>query len=99
MGIREQQFFIMSLAQRRRCFKFSSRRRDIYIYIFPYIFTYICITGLVVKLVDCRLHVWKVGSSILDRLKPVTYKFDTCHSLPSPVFGIIRIGQGLGSSD
>ena len=48
-----------------------------------------------VKSTERRLPVWKVGSSIPDQVKVMTYKIVTCHYLPCA--GMNRMGQGLVS--
>ena len=36
---------------------------------------------MVAELAECRLSVWEIGKSIARRVKPVTYKIDTCRYL------------------
>ena len=55
-------------------------------------------SGWVAKSAQNGPHMWEIRCLVPHRVKPMTYKIDTCHSLPSLVLGINRIRQGLVSS-
>ena len=53
--------------------------------------------GVVAESVEQGLRVWEIGSLVPQRIKPMSYKIDTCHFLIL-VHRINKIEQGLVNS-